>query len=702
MAVLEKIRQQSLLLILIIGLALFAFVISGVFKSGGMSSSKDNVGEVNGDPILKTDFIPQVENLSRQYGANATTTQVVNRVWEQEVRNKLLAQQYNDLGITVGRGQIIEIVKSNPAFAQDPTFKNEAGVFDETKFRQFIATLKSSNPQAYQQWLLQENALIESAKQQSYFNLIKAGVGATLKEGELAYHLQNDKVDVKYVEVPYTTIPDSTITVSDSEINAYVKDHKSAFEQDAARNIQYVFFPEEASEADKAAIKTKLEGLLNASVEYNAATKTNDTVPGFKGTKDMIDFVDRNSDIKFDSTYVAKNQLPTKYEDTLWNLKKGEVFGPYVDDNYYKITRLLDKKEGGAVKSSHILIAFKGATRAGADVTRTKEEAQAKANEVLAEAKKSGADFAALAKEYSDGPSAATGGDLGFQQEGAMVPKFNDFIFSHKVGEIGIVETSFGYHIVKITDKEDVALYATIAQQIEASQETENSVYTKTTQFEMDATNGNFADLAKEDKYVARPVNRLGAMDENIPGLGAQRSIVQWAFNKDTEVNDIKRFQVSGGYAVVQLVGKSEKGIASASDAAPIVKPILLKQKKAAQIMEANKGKSLEELAGANNTNVKTASGLNMKTPSIAGAGREPKVVGAAFGLSEGKNSGLIEGENGVYMVRVTKKEIAPKLDNYSTYADSEKTLNRNRVTFQVYQALRDAADIEDDRSTFY
>ncbi|MEL4306633.1 peptidylprolyl isomerase [Joostella sp. CR20] len=701
MAILEKIRSRSLILILVIGLALFAFVISGIFtKDSG--TGKTTVGEVNGESISRQEFAYKVENASRRYGANATTVQVVNQVWNQEVRNIILEQQYDALGINIEKDQILEVVKANPAFAQDPTFQNEAGVFDEGKFIEFIADLKANNPAGYQQWQLQEAALINASKEQSYFNLVKAGVGTTLKEGELVYHLENDKVDVKYAKVPYSSIPDSTVSVSDSEIEAYVKEHKNEFTQDASRDVRYVFFEEKASEEDIQEVKTSLSKLLENSVVYNETTKADETVAGFRTTTNLQDFVNKNSDIKYDTTYVAKKDLPTAVADTLYNLPVGGVYGPYQDGNYYKITRMVAKKQGGSVKASHILISYDG-SQAQPTEPRTKEAAKAKAEEILAKVKANPDEFATLARENSEDPGSATrGGTYDNIPEGQMVPQFNDYIFGNSIGSIGLVETDFGYHIIKVDDKYDVVQLATVAREIEPSEKTISDLYTETTKFEMAAADGDFQEVAKASNYSVRPVNKILALDENIPGIGNQRSVVQWAFNADTEVGDVKRFNTPNGYAIVQLTGRRKEGLATAKDAAATVLPILRKEKKAAIIMKNNEGKSIDDFAKANNVTVTGATGLNMKTPTIAGAGREPKVVGVAMALSEGETSNMIDGENGVFMVSVTKKSIAPSLDNYATYANTQKTLNRGRASLSAYNALKDAAEIEDERAEIY
>ena len=706
MAILESIRKQTTILILIIGLALFAFVISGVFSNGGLVGGKvgSSIGEINGEEISIDGFREKVDIASRNSGPNASTMQTVNQVWDQEVRNAIMGQQFEDLGVNIEQDQIMNYVGTIPGYAQNPQFQNENGVFDPNKFRSFIADLKVNNPAQYNFWLQNEASIIQSAKQQTYFNLIKAGVGATLKEGELDYHLANDKITIKYVRIPFTSIPDSSITVSKSEIRKYIEEHKEDFEQQAARDIQFVYFEEKPSAEDETAVKDAITALMDDTVEYNDRTDTNDTIGGFRTTKDVAAFLDRNSDIKFDTIYKAKNQLPTQFADTLMSLKEGEIFGPYRDGDYYKVSKMMDRKANGSVKASHILIAYEGAERANPDVTRTKEEAEAEAKRLLAEARKKDSQFVQLARDNSDGPSAPNGGDLGYFQEGRMVPEFNDFAFQNPVGTVGMVETDFGFHIIKIDDKRDVVQIATLAREIEPSDGTIDKLFTDATQFEMASISSDqtFSDLAKEEKYTVRPVNKINATDENLPGLSAQRSIVQWAFNDDTQIGDIKRFDLTSGYAVVQLTNSYEKGLMSVEDASATVLPKIRKERKASQIISANKGKSIEEIAQENNLSTSTASALNVKSPTIPGSGSEPAVVGAAFAMKEGETSDLIEGNTGIFKMTVTQKTEAPKLDNYSTYASSLKSAGESQVNTAVYQALKDASEIEDNRAFFY
>ena len=693
-------------MILIIGMALFAFVISGIFTSNDFSGGKigSSVADINGEEISIDEFRQKVERVSRRSGPTTSSLQLVNRVWDQVERQTILGQEFDELGIAIEKDQIIEVIRSNPGLSQNPQFMDENGAFDENRFREFIADLRDNAPSQYADWLLDEETIIQAAKEQTYFNLIKAGVGATLKEGELDYKLANDKVSLRYVRVPYASVPDSTIIISKQEIADYVNQHPDEYQQEDARDIHFVYFEEKASPEDVAVVKEEISNLMEDTVEYSEERDTTDTIPGFRNTTDNMAFLDRNSDTKFDTIFKSKNDLPNKFADTLFNLSAGETFGPYRDGDYFRISKMIKRKPNGSVKASHILITYQGATRANPEITRTKEEAEEKANELLEEALKPETVFAQLARDNSDGPSAPQGGDLGFFEEGIMTPKFNDFAFGNEIGHVGLVETDFGYHIVKVDDKRDVVQIATLSREIAPSEETLNTLFTDATRFEMAVTEtgDSFSDLAKEYEYAVRPVNKIKAMDEYLPGLSSQRNVVQWAFNDETEIGDIRRFNINNGYAVIQLTAKYAEGLMAVEEASAKVLPILRKEKKAEKIIRENTGKTLEDFATANSTTISSATALTVKSPTIPGAGREPLVVGTAFSLNQGETSGLIQGETGVFMFEVVSKEDAPALDNYVTYANALQTANSTQVNGSVFNALKEKAEIEDNRSTFY
>ncbi len=706
MAILENIRKRTTVLILIIGMALFAFVISGVFTGNDFAGGKigSTIAEVNGEPISREDFTQKLEQAQRQFGPNFSSTQLVNRVYDQEVRGTILNQQFEALGIDVESDQIVDFIR-NTGYAQDPSFQDESGVFNAEVFKATIADWRETNPLLYDNWLEIEQQIMQSAKEQIYFNLIKAGSGATLSEGKFDYQMANDKVDIQYVRVPYASIPDSTIVVSKDEIAAYIKENEDDFKQEKARDIRFVFFEEKASAADEEAVKDELKGLLSNTVEYIQERNTTDTIPGFATTNDMAAFLDRNSDTKFDTIFKAKKDLPVAAADSIFALANGEVYGPYRDGDFFKVSRVMDRKPNGSVKASHILFAYEGATRANPEITRTKEEAEVEANRILAEAKKAGADFTALARDNSDGPSAPRGGDLGYFEEGIMADAFNDFCFGNAVGTIGLVETEFGYHVIKVDDKRDILQVATLAREIQPSEETINTLFTDATKFEMavaDAEAEAFADIAGQNTYSVRPVNKIKQMDENLPGLESQRSIVQWAFNDDTKVGEIKRFDLTNGYAIVQLTKKYKEGTMSVEDASSQALPKIRREKKAAQVMNGASFNTLEDFATNHGVTTSNASAVTRKAPTIPGAGREPLVIGKAFALAEGETSGLIKGETGIFMIKVTKREEAITLSNFTTFAKTLTTQNQNAVNTNVFNALKENADIEDNRATFY
>ena len=705
MAVLGKIRQRSIFLILVIGMALFAFVISGVFDgSSSNAGPTDPIAVVNDEEIDVTFFRQMVEQTERAY--NYSTLQSVNLVWNQALRNTIFDQEFKKLGIDAGKDQLEQIISSDEAVINNPNFQNEAGFFDFGIFTDYIAQMRVQEPAAYENWKAQEQSIIGVAKQRIYLDLIKASGGMTEAEAKALYHFENDNINIEYVQVPFDIIPDSLVTVTDAEVKQYIKNHKQEYERAASRNLQYVSFNEAPTEDDLAAIRLRLEGLKDERIAYNDVSKLTDTIEGFRMTKNIIDFVDRYSEIPFDSVYRPRGEYNNEYADILFGLDVGEVFGPYRDGRFFKISRLLDRKENASLRASHILIAFEGATRAPARVTRTKEESRREANRVLRLARRGNNNFEELAREYSDGPTKNRGGDLGFFQEGQMATEFFNFVDKNRVGRIGLVETEFGFHIIKVTDKDDLALMADVANEAIASDQTANEVFRSATKFEMESNDLNdFMAVAEKNNYEVRPVKQVTELEENMPGLFNQRQIVRWAFEDDTKVGDIKRFSLTGGggYAVVQLTAVNKKGLETVEEVGTQVKRQIVKDKKAAIIKKQFQDiDSLETLAENDELTLETASAINQKNPTLVGAGNEPYVVGAAFAMEEGTVSELIQGELGLYRVKLLKKNSAETLEDYQQYSKEYLRDASFALLENIFLALESYADIEDNRSLYY
>ncbi len=706
MAVLNKIRQRSVFLIVIIALALFSFVLADVIRNGGMVSQKSQnvIATINGEDIEREQFARQVEAYQRNLGPNASTSQAVNMVWDMNVRQAVLEQQFEELGIRVEEAQVKELLRRE--MGNNPNFTNEAGMFDENKLREYVATLKSTSPQAYQQWLDYETSVGKSAREEIYFNLIKAGVGATLAEGKLAFKFANDNVDVEFVNIPYTSVPDSEVEVSKSDIKKYIQENEERFKTEASRDIQYVHYTEVASVEDEAEVKAEIGALLNDKVEFNNVTKSNDTLAGFSSTEDLETFVNENSDIKYADRFVFKRNLPKEHADALFNLNEGETYGPYKDAGSWKISRAVAVKQiPDSAKARHILVAFQGSP-VGQGTTRSKAEAKELADSISSVVKNNKDKFAELASEFSaDGSNKEQAGELGWFTPGTMVPAFNDFVFTNNAGTIGVVETQFGFHVIDIqeqTEKEKAVKLATVSRAIEPSEKSMNNLFAEVTKFELSARDGDFASLAKENNKEVKPVKEIQELDENIPGIGAQRNIVQWAFEEDTEVGDIKRFEVRDGYVVAQVTAANKKGTRSVEAASSEVIPILQKQKKAEIIKSKISGNDLQSIAQSQGVQVNTANAVNRNSPTLPGVGSEPTVVGAAFALEEGAVSKPLAGEKGVFVVKVLKKTEAPAPQSYRPYAAREASARRTTINTEVFSALKNSAEIEDNRARFY
>ncbi len=704
MAILGKIRERSIFLILVIGMALFAFVISGVIDGNSQNTGlSEPVGIVNDEKIESDFFRQMVEQTQRTY--NFSTIKSLNLVWDQTLRNTIFKQEFEKLGIDAGKDQLEQIISSDDNLINNPNFQNESGFFDFQMFSDYIAQLKTQNPTAYENWRFQEESIINVAKQRIYLDLIKASTSMTIAEAKDHYHLENDNVNIKYAFIPYNIIADSVIKINDNEVAKYIRENKLKYEKDKSTSIQFVTFEDLPTEDDLFEIRSRLDALKTKQIVYNEVSKLTDTIEGFKQIDDIVEFIDQYSEVPFDSVYKPRGRFNNEYADILFGLEKGEVFGPYRDNNDFKLSKLIDIKRNASIRASHILISYNGATRANSNVSRTEKEAKSLANRVYREARRSSSDFRELAMKYSDGPTKNSGGDLGFFQQGQMAEEFFTFANTNRVGKLGIVKTEFGYHIIKITDKDDLALIADVVIKAVPSDKTSNEVFRKATQFEMESKNDkDFAKIAQNNNYKIRTVSQISELEENLPGLLKQRNIVRWTFEENSRIGDVKRFTLnSGGYVVVQITEKIDKGLSSIENVGEEVRKIISKKKKEVIIKNRYKDiQSLDSFSKEDKVIIETASAINQKNPTIPATGNEPFVVGTAFALNEGKTSSLIAGENGVYMVFLLKKNIVPDLDDYSSYSKLILKNSSQNLAENIFNALKSIANIEDNRSIYY
>lgn len=697
MAVLSKIRKRSGLLLLAIGFALLAFVVQDLFNNGFQSTSTD-VGSINGKDVSYDEFRIKVANTEKnaQNGQTMTSMQASNQVWNQEVNIALLSAEFEKLGLRVGEKHILEVFKADPNIGQNQMFLNVAGKFDLNKFKDYFKT----SPEGIKMLKEREKDAELNAKYQIYNSLVKGAMYTTQTEGKFKYEAESNKVNFDFVIVPFSSIKDSDVKVTDEEITTYMKTKEKKFKSEESRELDYVLISEKPSAQDEAEIKTKVTALLTSRVEFKNGK--NDTIQGFGSVTDNADFVNANSDIAFDSTYIAKQDLPAAQAEQLFNLPIGQVFGPYMRDNYYCISKALGRKSGAKVKASHILISWEGTKVPNKKEKRTKEQAKAKADGLLAQALANPGMFMMLAMTSSDDSSSQQGGDLGYFAPGQMVKPFNDFVFNNPIGKVGLVETEFGYHIINVTDKQDAVRLATIGQKIAPSETTNDKIYTQATKLEMDAAKKDFAALIKEMKLTANPAARVKAVDESFGSMSNQRQIVQWAFEDGTKIGSVKRFEiVNVGHVIAKLKTITAKGLMAIEEARPQVEPILKNKKRAEKIMAKMNGGSLASIAAANKVTVMNAVDVTIENASVPNAGFEPKVVGIAFSSKVGQVSKPIEGNSGVFVIAtkvVTKGLPVKKYDEYVAKLKQQVVNYSGRVM----PALKEDADIIDNRADFY
>ncbi|MCK0130198.1 peptidylprolyl isomerase [Flavobacteriaceae bacterium F08102] len=714
MAILSKIRERSLFLIIIIALALFSFVIGDVFTRGGMGSNATSIGEINGENISREEFATLVEQQRTNFGNQGTQMQYVNNAWNTLLREKIYKNQLEKSGISLGEKAVWDELISQPFVQNSPQFKNQAGIFDEEIFKEYIASLsdaQNDNEQsknAWLSWLEFERNVKSNLELRTYNNLINAGLGSTLKEGEQYYMDQNTKLNLEYVFVPFSSVPDSLVKVTDDEIRAYVKKHPSQFKSEASRNIKFVKFENTPTAEDEEAIKQSVAALIKDTVLYNKAAGSNMNVIGFRNTKNVEDFFrDHQSDTPLDNNYYHKNMVNSIIADTIFNMAIGEVYGPYKDDGYYKISKLVDiKQRPDSVQTRHILIPFAGAMRVDPSITRSKTDAKKVADSLFAIIKKDKSKFAKIAEENSsDVTSAVKGGDLGWIVSTTnFTPEYKDFAFDERKGTIDVIESPFGYHIIEIQDQRNIAKavkIATFSTKIYASEETESVVYQNAESFTAAVENGkSFEEAAKENDLTVQPVVGLKAMDERVSTLNVQRQIVTWAFDKDTEEGDVKRFDVTNGYAVVKL-DKAIKAGLNIGNSTSIVRQKLMNEKKSAIIREKMKANDLATIASENNVRVNSSQAVSLASPVLPGAGRAEELITTLVGLNENQLYKGIETPTGVFAVKITKKELPVALDNYSSAAKT--VLNKYKAkSGKVFTVLKDLSDIEDNRASFY
>ena len=720
MAVLGKIRALGpVALISVIGLALFAFVFStgtgtvtDVFKGDEFNQSR--VAVVNGIEMDRADFMQKVDNLEKQNRGSSSSIQAMNSIWNSELKKLVLQSEYQKIGIQIEREMMRDFLKTNLLAFED--FQDSNGEFDESKLNQFISNLKEISPETielqgslvnYESWNNFEENIGAIGLEEMYYRLVDAGINTALFEGEEDYFNSNDVVDFKYVKIPFTKVSDNDIKVSKSEVTDYINQNENNYSSDPSRDLIFVSFEEYPSGLDKSEAKSSLNSLLEDREEYDPNSQKNITYKGFKNIKNNEEFLNINSAIKFFDSYVFKSSLSPSFAENIYNLNKGEIYGPYNENGFVKATKLIDSKFiADSAKVRHILIPYMGSFRSGPDVTKSKEQAKKTADSISKVLKSNRGKFNSLLSLSSDQVSNENEGIIEFAYIDGFAPEFRDFSFEKRVGSIDVVETDFGFHVIEILSqgkKQKAVKVGNLAVKVEPSERTRDSVYNITSKFEIAVNEENFREYSKENNIKINPVNNIGELDENIPMLGQQRSIVRWAYDENTDKGDIKRFSLQkGGYVIAMLTSINDNGMMSYEKSSITALPKVKNQKKAQKIIQSIKSTTLDEIATQNNVEVQTALSVNINNPVISGVGNEPAVVGYAMGVNKDITSAAIIGNSGVFYIYVTDRRKASSLANYQNMINIISSTRSSNVRNKAYNALKEKAEIEDFRGTFY
>lgn len=685
-----------------IGFSLLAFIAGEVLRSGGsfFRDDRNMLGEVGGEKVAYDEFNKKVEQNSAQFkqqsGQNNLTPQILSYVqettWNQYVSQLILKKEVDKLSLLVGEDETKSMVSGNnpsPQIVQafgDP----KTGQLDRNKLNTFLSNLSASKADdpLRQQWSDFLTQLIEAKVNEKYVSLVTNGLYVNSLEAKDDYTAKNRLANFKYVSLDYASVPDNKITVTDDDYQSYYNEHKGEFKApQELRTFDYVSFSAAPSKDDTAAIKKQAEKL---ALEFKAST--NDSL-----------FVQINAETKAPITYQHKGRLgfDPKTDSIMFNAPKGFVYGPFVSNGSYKIAKLVDAHvEPDSVKARHILID---------DKVIGVEKAIAKADSIkkLIEGGKS---FGDLANLYSiDKSSAVKGGEVGTFARGSMVGPFEDAAFSSKKGELKIVTTQYGVHLIQVEDvkgSSKVAKVAMVDLPLKASSATQTVVYSKAQGFLASLTKDNFDQLVKKTGITKKTATDVNGVAASVQGIENGREIVRWAFNAEKGDFSDKVYITGDQYIIAQLVQIKPKGTLSLDAVKKQIEPMVKNKVKGKLLTDKfqaalNGSSGIDQVAQKTGGKVVPIQNIVFANPVIPGFSAEYKLVGTIFGSQPNKISKPIEGQQGVYVFVVDSFINPAPLTNTVREREQIGQTLLQRADAQIFEALKDKANVKDYRAKF-
>lgn len=706
MSALQFLREKAgILVAVVIGVSLLLFVVSDFFGNGRGQRQQQRkyyeIGEIAGEVVSYQDYELRLQSLLEIYKLSgrsdideATTESIREQTWQQMVREKILDSQYEKLGIGVSSEELDGLVfGNNPHQIVQQLFTDQTtGFFNQSFLVNFLKQTEVDET-AKKYWLFFENEIVNDRMNTKYNNLVSKGLYVTSKQAEYDRNLTANTVDFSYILKNYASIPDTAVTISEKEIQSYYTQHKSNYKRTALRDIEYVIFDVIPSEDD---IRKTEEWVENAKEEFAEAT-------------DPVQYINLTADSRHISFYSPLSDIPENLREFVRAENTNTVFGPYLEDDTYKIARLIDvANRPDSVHARHILLSPNQA----ASLEMVKQQADS-----LVKLIKSGTTFESVAVTLSDDEgSAQLGGDLGWFPEGRMVVPFNNACFTAKKGELKIVETSFGIHIIEVIEKSrDTRKYniGIVDRKILAGSITNQKAYSEASQFA--GTNDTYEKFVKaiaDQGLNKRIANDIPPQQKTLPGLENPRSLIISLYQTDKgeiilDNSEQAVFEVGDAYVIAYCTKVQEDGIAPVEAVKNDIRFALIKDKKAELISKEfisnnTEGSTIDNIADAMGLEVQEATQVTFRSYTVPGnAGSEPALIGAASVAKEGIVEGPVKGANGVYML-VANNLVASNEEDITMLQERLKMNFQMRGNYEAYEALRKNAEILDKRYKFY
>ncbi|MDF2191026.1 peptidylprolyl isomerase [Paraflavitalea sp. CAU 1676] len=708
MAIIQTIRDKAAwIIIAAIALALIAFIVQDAFsgRGGGLfSGPSTTLGKINGKKVDYMEFEKRLSVAEANYAANGQPVdenfrqQIRESLWNEYVENAILDKEMDKLGFEISdkeKGDILYGV--NPPQQLRQQFTNpQTGVYDANEAHKAIRGLKKGSPEFNNFWGEFVPALAKQRIREKFVGMIGKSYYVPKWLIEKRNNDNSQIASISYVNVPYASIADSTVKVSDDDIRKFVDEHKEAFKQEKSRGVEYVLFNAAPSTADSAAVRDRVEKLKDS----------------FATISDIKSFLLReNSQAPYYASNITRKEIKIEKIDSIAKTPVGGVYGPYLDGNSYALARMVSVKQWpDTVKVRHILVATHTRDQRSGEFVPVRLDSTAKRIVDSVEgAIRNGANFDTLCAKYSDDGNKDQGGVYDNLVTGRMTEEFNNFIFDRPTGSKGVVKTEFGYHYIEVLSQKGSSPAYNIAyfsQPVYPSDLTTNTAHQQASSFAAESrSRQQFEDNIKKQNLTKFNAYDISPLESNIPGLGTSRELVRWIYN-DAKVGDVSAqpFFIGDKYIVPVLVNSYEKGTMSVERARPLVEYRVRNQKKAEQIAQkVGTAASLDAVTKAMNQPVQQLDSIQFSAGYIQNLGNESKLIGASFNKNyQSKVSDPIFGEMGVFYIKVNNISALPSAGLDIKTQQQMAAQQIQRASYMVIETLKRAADITDNRYKFY